>query len=111
MVNHVFNFAVDELGIPKAEMESVMATYEPIHFKYGTLVIRGNEVHAALAKAWRGNPAAMRVLKRLVFALKTELGHLVTTVAHGHVPRQRFVERLGFSAATSGAFLTIYILR
>lgn len=101
------------LSRPQILQELESWEVKPLDFEgrhVATLIVKGTEVHFALAPGWRpagSHRGAVRAVLQPVF---DRFGFLTTRVLHGRYAQKAFVQKLGFRPTWHDANVEYYLL-
>ena len=75
-----------------------------------TMVIKGTEVHFALAPDWRPKASMRGAGRAFLKPVFDEYGFLTTRIAHGRLAQKEFVKRIGFKPTWKDGDVEYYLL-
>ena len=97
----VYEAIGERITLPKADFIEQLKDWElnPIEMDgrvAAVVMVKGNEVHVAASKEYRGKWLSRRVIKRTLGEILNEYDQAVTSVSYSNTLGREFVERLGF---------------
>lgn len=75
-----------------------------------TMVVKGTEVHFALAPDWRPKASMRGAVRAFLKPVFDEYGFLTTRIAHGRLAQKEFVKRIGFTPTWKDGDVEYYLL-
>jgi hypothetical protein len=75
-----------------------------------TMVVKGTEVHFALAPDWRPKASMRGAVRSFLKPVFEQHGFLTTRIAHGRVSQKEFVKRIGFKPTWKDGDVEYYLL-
>jgi hypothetical protein len=75
-----------------------------------TMVIKGTEVHFALAPGWKPKASMRGAVRAFIKPVFERHGFLTTRIAHGRVAQKEFVKRIGFKPTWKDGDVEYYLL-
>lgn len=97
----VYEAISERITLPKAEFIEQLKEWElkPIEMDgnlAAVVMVKGNEVHVASSKEYRGKWLSRRVIRRTLGEILNDYDQALTSVSYGNTSGREFVERLGF---------------
>lgn len=102
-------------ALPAQEILRYLADWEVVPGEFNgehawVAVLKGTEIHFALAPGWRPQPGARGAVSRFIGALLDRRGFLTTRILHSQTRQQKFVERVGFKPTWHDEQMKYYLL-
>ena len=102
-------------ALPRQEIEKFLKDWNIVSVEAdgrhaATVIVKGTEIHIALAEGYKPKTCKRGVIKQFLKPLFDEYGFVTTRVAHHRLKEKRFVERVGFKPTWGDTEFQYYLL-